>query len=156
MDNNSEHIKPGAFSLQSYKVTEFSFSEPISENHKLGINLSPTGVYYPKQKRFSLTFNFTAFYVNNENEIPILNIKTTAEFIFEDQATLENLPTYFFSNSIAIVFPFVRAFVATLTTIANVKQIILPILNLTSMQDILKNNTVVDESEGFPFTVNEG
>lgn len=153
MDNNAEHIRPAAFSLHSYKVIEFSFNEPTSENHKLGINLSPTGIYYPKQKRFSLLFDFAAVYAENDVDIPILSIKTTAEFTFEEEATLETLPPYFFSNSIAIVFPFVRAFVATLTTIANVKQIILPILNLTSMQDILKNNTTVDESEGFPFNV---
>jgi preprotein translocase subunit SecB len=142
MENNSESIKPGAFSLQSYRVTNFSFTEPILEKHKLNLNLVPTGVYFPKQKRFSLSFNFTAFYNDNNIDIPIISITTTAEFAFDDEATLDSLPNYFFSNSIAIVFPFVRAFVATLTTIANVKQI---------MQDILKDNTTIDESAGFPF-----
>ena len=47
----------------------------------------------------------------------------------------------FISNSIAILFPYVRAFVSTLTLQANIKPILLPTLNLSSLQDILRENT---------------
>lgn len=151
MENFSNNIKSGSFALQSYRVISFSFKEPANEKHKLGLQLSPSGTYFQKQKRYSLAFDFTAFYTEEGVDIPIITISTAAEFTFEQESTIEELPTYFFSNSIAIVFPFVRAFVATLTTIANVKPIILPVLNLTSMQDLLRENTIVDQSPGFPF-----
>ncbi|EXZ22215.1 pretranslocase subunit SecB family protein, partial [Bacteroides fragilis str. S13 L11] len=54
---------------------------------------------------------------------------------------LAEIPNFFYPNSIAILFPYVRAFVSTLTLQANIKPILLPTLNLSSLQDTLRENT---------------
>lgn len=48
----------------------------------------------------------------------------------------------FYANSIAIVFPYIRAFISTVTLQANlVSPILLPTMNLTSLGERLMNNT---------------
>lgn len=51
------------------------------------------------------------------------------------------MPSYFYRNSIAIVFPYIRAFISTVTLQANIPPIILPTMNLTSLEIPLKQNT---------------
>lgn len=40
--------------------------------------------------------------------------------MFESARTLEDIPDYFYANSIAILFPYVRAFVSTVSLQANI------------------------------------
>lgn len=70
----------------------------------------------------------------------------TASFQFsEDVIDIEDIPTYFYANSIAIVFPYLRAFISSLTIQANLKPMILPTMNLTSLSSPLKENVTVIE-----------
>ena len=59
----------------------------------------------------------------------------------KDKIEFNDIPGFFYPNSIAILFPYIRAFVSTLTLQANVTPIVLPTLNLTNLQEKLKKNT---------------
>lgn len=54
---------------------------------------------------------------------------------------LKDIPDFFYANSIAIIFPYIRAFVSTLTLQANIPPIVLPTLNLSQLRTILRDNT---------------
>ncbi len=69
-------------------------------------------------------------------------IKCIAIFEFEDKINFEDIPSYFYINSIAILFPYVRAFVSTVTLQANIPPIVLPTMNISSLGKPLKESTV--------------
>lgn len=74
-------------------------------------------------------------------ETNFVEVNCFSEFIFSEQINLCDIPGFFYPNSIAIIFPYIRAFISTLSLQANMNPIILPTMNLTSLQEELKNNT---------------
>lgn len=75
--------------------------------------------------------------------VEVISVNCQAEFMFESARTLEDIPDYFYANSIAILFPYVRAFVSTVSLQANIPPIIIPTLNLSPLKDYLKANTII-------------
>ena len=55
---------------------------------------------------------------------------------------------YFYTNAPAILFPYIRAYISTLTNLSGYKPINLPTLNLTSLREELEKNTTEVE-EGY-------
>lgn len=66
-------------------------------------------------------------------------------FTFEDNISKNDIPDYFYPNSFAIIFPYIRAFVSTISLQANVQPVVLPTINLMGLTDSLKNKTEVIE-----------
>ena len=62
-------------------------------------------------------------------------------FGFTEPIELSEIPDFFYPNCMAIVFPYVRSFLSTLSLQANVPPIILPIINFSDLQGVLKRNT---------------
>jgi len=75
-----------------------------------------------------------------------IEVLVEAKFSFRDVDRLEDIPDYFYPNAIAILFPYVRAFVSTLTLQANMPALVIPTMNLTALKDDFKNNTKQIES----------
>ena len=106
----------------------------------LSLNFHPSGVYHNKTQTYTLQLAFAA---ECEDKC-IVSVDCVAEFSFVDCKGMGEIPVYFYTNSIAIVFPYIRAFVSTLSLQANVNPIILPTLNLTKLGEVLKGNTIVE------------
>ena len=134
------------FNLENYKVKEFWYSDPKEEKSSVSLEFSPTGIYLQQEGRYILTLEMIVFYKDKEDtkdriDTKFLRIITESFFVFQSKPTIEELPPYFYQNAIAIVFPYVRAFATTLTAVGNIKPLILPLMNLTSLGEILKANT---------------
>lgn len=127
------------FGFESYKITQFQFTDPKNEQHNLSVDFIPSGKFIEKDKRFILDLIFTATYGDVNEEL--LKISVQASFVFNSPILFEDIPPYFYSNSIAIIFPYLRAFVSTLTTLAMVKPVILPVLNLTALTETFRENS---------------
>lgn len=141
-------MEQAVFSLKNYCFNKVSldFSEVTSSQIRLDI--APLGLYDSKNNLFSLTFVFNAYSTTSDEQgLPIekrlVNIQCVAEFEFKNIKGFDDIPPYFYSNSIAILFPYVRAFVSTVTLQANVPPMVLPTMNLSSLQEELKKNTKV-------------
>ena len=63
--------------------------------------------------------------------------------VCEKNTSFKDIPDFFNANSIAIVYPFIRAFVSTITLQAGLRLLVLPILNLNSLSATLKEQTTV-------------
>lgn len=137
----NEQVKKASFDFENYKVLKFSFSDPQDDQTNLAVQFDPSGEYYKKDGRYVLSFEFTASY--NEGKDILINAVIQASFKFADETPLEDIPTYFYRNSIAIVFPYVRSFVTTLTAVGNIKPLILPVLNLSGLEQPLKDKTTI-------------
>lgn len=114
--------------------TSFSPEAPI----RLGFH--PSGVYDENGRSYTLKFEFTA--TQEEGAKLVVQMECEAVFEFADRAALEDIPEYFYPNSLAIVFPYVRAFISTVTLQANMEApIVIPTLNLSGLKSELKENT---------------
>ena len=133
-----------AFRLVRYwfKEAQFHFSNVPGEK-KVNIDFQPSGVYQKDKGIYNLTFVFVAWEDNKPQEDFAVKVKCNAEFQFNGAIGIDEIPAFFYPNSIAIVFPYVRAFVSTLTLQANVQPMLLPTINLSSLQETLRRNTEV-------------
>lgn len=133
--------KKAAFSFDSFKVPKFSYNEGNHFGSELTLGFLPSGKYNPKDGKFDLTLEFIT-HVSSQENTPIFELTAVATFIFDAPIPLSDIPEFFYKNSIAIMFPYVRAFVSTLTLQANTKLLRLGVMNLSDLDKPLKERTV--------------
>lgn len=130
------------FSFKRYSFTEAHLSlTDIPNECGISLNFHPTGVFHCNTGIFSLTLDFTASYEKEQENVNFAKIVLNADFEFKDITSLGEVPDYFYPNSLAIVFPYIRAFISTLTLQANVRPIVLPTMNLSSLKLEFRNNS---------------
>lgn len=135
-------MKGAIFSLVNYSFVKVNLDlENIPSECVFGLNFKPSGVYDENSGVYMLSLVFNA--KCKEKNIDAVNVKLQATYKFQENLKFENIPSYFFANSIAIVFPYIRAFVSTVTLQANVAPIMLPTLNISTLGSKLSSNTVV-------------
>lgn len=135
-------METAIFSLENYIFDKIELDvQNIKAGDSISLSFSPIGNYDQKVNIFELRFTFNASVPSKEN--PIVHVSCNAKFKFKNNITFEELPSFFFSNSIAILFPYIRAMVGTLTLQANIPPIVLPTMNLTSLSQQLKDNTTI-------------
>lgn len=128
------------FSLENYKFTYVEMNlEGAKPDSTFDIDFIPSGVYKESDSSFLLSFVFKASTADDATDV--ITIKCLAKYIFKNVASIDDIPAFFYNNAIAILFPYVRAFVSTVTLQANINPLILPTLNLSDLQEKLKNNT---------------
>lgn len=133
-------VGKAAFSLRAYKFVKVEMNlDSIDPNSKYSIEILPSGIIMPDSGIYQLTFTFKA----KVDEKEIVNIVCKADYQFNMPMDVKDIPEYFYANSIAIIFPYVRAFVSTVTLQANVIPMLIPTLNLSSLSGELKANTSV-------------
>lgn len=136
-------MKKAVFSLANYHFNHVSIDLNNASKEDVSVNFNPTGIFYISESKYELRFDFTAFDEQTGIDNPYVKINCVAIFKFDNISTLEEIPPYFYKNSIAIVFPFIRAFVSSVTLQANVKVIVLPTMNLSSLEQSLIEGTTV-------------
>ncbi|MFN8277653.1 MAG: protein-export chaperone SecB [Chitinophagales bacterium] len=133
------------FTLSEFTIPYFTYKRPEQSQAALNISFTPTGEYQLSNGIFkiSLTFQCTI----EDTEVEIFSGNLIGLFKFEKPFPIDtvSIPSFFYSNSIAILFPYIRAFVSTVTLQANVGLVMLPTLNLSSLGDNLKLNTSLVE-----------
>ncbi|HTE12755.1 MAG TPA: hypothetical protein VK645_17370 [Chitinophagaceae bacterium] len=136
------------FQLQGFVIPKFSFSEADSKYSTIDIQLYPTGKYNTSNGQYELIMPFTAsaFVENQPNDkTEIITGLFKAFFLIDGKIQAASIPDYFYSNSLGIIYPFLRGFISNITLQAGTRLLILPVLNLMSLGDVLKKNTVVFE-----------
>lgn len=143
-----EQTSTAAFSLARYSIVDFMYADPelngANTMSKLSVTIIPNGMFDLTTYRYNLSLLCVLFVKETKFEVVKANI--IAEFEFDGGVKkVEEIPPFFYANSIAIIFPYVRAFISTLTLQANVSPIILPTLNLSKLAKPLQENTVTSE-----------
>lgn len=139
-------MEKAAFRFLGYRFTKISLDfTNIDLEQELSIDISTLGTYISNLGKFELKFIFTAF--NSQNEEEVVKIECISQFAFSDKIAYESIPGYFYPNSIAIVFPYVRAFISSISVQAGIPPIVLPTYNLSVLQEELKKNTLVIDNE---------
>lgn len=131
--------KKASFSFDKFTVPSFSYNKSKSKSPELDLLLDPKGEYDNKSGKFYLTLNFQG--VEGEKRTTVINVTSVAEFKFSENMEISEIPDYFFANAVAIMFPYVRSFISTLTLQSNTGIIMLETLNLSGLREVLKKNT---------------
>lgn len=130
------------FQFLGYKILKSSIEleENISESSGLEIGFKTSGAVNKKDLTFNL--NLTVIIKNSENSLNI-EINSIGNFKFEPVDDIDDISGFFYTNASAILFPYIRAYIGTLTNLSGLKAINLPTLNLTNLAEDLKQNTVI-------------
>lgn len=134
-------MEKAAFKLDNYHFTKASLDFNIPNDAELNISFNPKGVFYAKDARYDLVFDVTVECV--ETNTDVVKVSCEASFSFGNKVSIEDIPDYFYPNSLAIVFPYVRAFVSTISLQANVQPVVLPTVNLMGLTKKLKEQTKI-------------
>lgn len=123
------------FKFVGYKILNsvVSVNENNAESEEYNIKITPSGKI--EGKYFDLTLIVE---VKQKDEYYKANIEALGRFEFEQN--IEDPSDYFIVNAPAILFPYVRAYISSLTALSGIDTIIPPTLNLTSLKDSLKEN----------------
>lgn len=136
MDNAS-------FSLVGYYFDRvvIDFQHKV-EDRQWSVDIQPKGEYDVNTGEYHLQFVFVGK-LGEQKTAPSVETQCKALFKFGSPLKFEDIPSYFFANSIAIIFPYLRAFISTVTLQANIQPLILPTYNLSALKDALVEHTTI-------------
>ena len=132
-----------AFRLRGYRFIKVSMDFDIPQDPEFEIQFDPKGSYSQKEGIYRL--NFDVAITCEEKKSDIIQITCEAEFEFNNPLCADEIPDFFYPNSLAILFPYIRAFISTVSLQANVIPILLPTINLTGLTDTLRHNTEITD-----------
>lgn len=132
-------MQKAAFLIENYLFDQVEINLENYQSGKLEVYFIPRGIFDASQKSFELIFEVK---VKDENDNQFVRVRCKGVFRFEEVSSFEDIPEFFYRNSIAILFPYVRAYISLVTTQANVKGIILPTLNLSGLEKELREYTI--------------
>lgn len=133
-------MQKAAFSIVTYRFDNVSICMANHKTNEIALDFATKGTYIERESVYELTFIVKAFN-KNSSDTPFVTVECVGIFKFENVTTFEEIPDFFYRNCIAILFPFVRGYVSMITIQANVPGIMLPTLNLTSLESTLRQNT---------------
>ena len=135
-------MQKASFSIINYQFDKVSIDLSNHKNSNLSTSFDTNGIFITEDSIYALTFVVKVF--NQEDrENPFVSVRCKGVFKFENVSTLDEIPDFFYKNSIAILFPYVRAYISLVTTQANVPGIILPTYNLSNLEEGLRKNTSI-------------
>lgn len=136
-------MEKASFSINNYLFDKVTLDLENQISKDVSLSFDTQGVFYNSDKIYELIFSVSAFNEEKTVENPFVKIRCRGTFVFENVQNLEDIPSYFYRNSIAILFPYVRSYISVISSQANISGIILPTMNLTSLEGELRTNTKV-------------
>ena len=111
----------------------------IKPSKKLSLGFNPKGVINKEKLNFQLHLGIK---IEDQNKAINIEIQAVADYVFEEGIEMKKLNNFFFINAPALLFPYIRAYISTLTNLSGVEPINLPTLNMSRLGDDLKKNTI--------------
>jgi len=105
---------------------------------KLSLGFAPKGLIKKQDATFQLQLGVK---IEDENRSFKIEIDSIANYTFEDKTGLDELSNLFYANAPALLFPYIRAYISTLTNLSGFEPINLPTLNMEQLGQDLKKNT---------------
>lgn len=129
----------------SFRLVEFLVErslierKPIKLDDKPSIDINPSGYLIRDKSIYQLALDIK---VTTESNRFSAEVRAIGIFHFPNDADEISLGNFFYTNAPAILFPYVRAYLSSLTALSGLSSEIIPTLNLTGLADELKKNTI--------------
>ena len=89
-------MEKAIFSIKGFKFDEIQMNlHNVPDSMK--IDIKPSGVFNPNSGDYELSFEFEAI---SDDDVKIIRIYCRAMFTFNELRNIEDIPQYFYSNSI--------------------------------------------------------
>lgn len=133
-------MNKAAFSLEGYFFNRVNINFDAGTASELQVHFEPSGIFKQtdSDSLYEMKIIFSAAEKDQKN---MVEIECNAIFRFANRIEFCEIPSYFYGNGIAIVFPYIRAFISTVTLQANFQPLVLPTMNLSSLAEPLRKNT---------------
>lgn len=138
--NNIKQVKAN-ISLESVIFEELNLKRFPTKQGEFDMKISPFGRFIKSSKKFQLNLLIE---LSDKNEAFKMKLNSVALFKIEENYNIEENDSLFFVNAPAILFPYVRAYINSITALSGLKPIILPIMNLAFLKGELKKNTTFE------------
>lgn len=123
------------------KESHIVFKRP--GNYKIDINFEPKGVIIKSLNQFILLIKVNIRDLENDFYI---EISTESTFTYPENADIEEYKnSLFVNNAPAIVFPYIRAYISSLTALSGLPVLTLPTLILTEVGKNLSENITMQD-----------
>jgi len=132
--------KTSAFQFTGYKIERSLIeirSTLIGEN--FNISFEPKGTINKTESIFQLDL---AVSIKDKEDAINIEVDIMSLFSFDGQIEKNQLQQLFYQNAPAIIFPYIRAYITTLTALSGIDPVIIPTLNLSGLGKELENNTL--------------
>jgi preprotein translocase subunit SecB len=107
----------------------------------ISISFDPKGIVNKEEQTYQLQLGAK---IEDESKSLKIEIDAVANFIFDTKIDENTLKSMFFINAPALLFPYLRAYISSLTALSGLKPITLPTLNLTGLGKELEKNTIFE------------
>ncbi len=125
-----------SFGFVDFKITRSFFDFEKERGNELNVEFYPHGKFFVKTNLFRLYLSIEIVDIKKEK---LIEIATESIFKFNN-IDEDNLYKFFTLNAPAIIFPYIRAYISTLTIQSGFKPILLPTLNLVALSEELNKN----------------
>lgn len=138
---SEEKVIKSTFKFEKYLInnSQIKINEgAISDEINFGFIASCK--VYSNQKLFQLSLGTHAY---DENKVVDITVNVIADFKYEEGSDSNLLKHFFYKNAPAIIFPYVRAYISSLTTLSGIPTILLPTINLSGLSEEIEKNTEI-------------
>lgn len=129
----------------AFQIDNYYFNEVLikleNKTEDIHVELYPAGIFFQESSTYELKIKFIAFGEDKGMDNPFVLIECIGFFKFSEVNSAEEIPGFFYRNAIALLFPYLRAFISTVTLQANIPPVILPTYNLSHLETPLRENT---------------
>jgi preprotein translocase subunit SecB len=132
-------MENSGFQFNGFLIKKSKIEINSTEDLDLSIKFKPSGRLDKINSTFKLVLDILITEKNNELNI---EVQSEGEFVYNN-LTDERLNQFLYLNAPAILFPYIRSYITSLTALSGVSPVVLPTLNLSSLKDDLKKNVVV-------------
>ncbi len=132
-------MENSGFKFNGFLIKKTKIEINSTDDLNLSIKFKPSGVLDKASSTFKLVLDILITEKNNELNI---EVQSEGEFVYNN-LTDERLNQFLYLNAPAILFPYIRSYITSLTALSGVSPVVLPTLNLSSLKDDLKKNVVV-------------
>ena len=127
------------FQFTNFAVLESRFSLKERGHYAFSFDFKPRARIYPALGQFELYLDLK---IREQNDLVKIDIKTVSFFTFEEgEEIAEN--RFFTVNAPAMVYPYIRAYISTLTAQSGIGTIVMPAMNLLPLGEQLKKKIEV-------------
>ncbi len=125
--------KVASFRFVGYRITKSTIlmDAELEISDDLDVEFAQSGAVNEAENRYRHTLNII---IRDKNNAIDINIEALGFFEFEKELGEEERARFFRINAPAIIFPYIRAYVSSITSLSGIKPLILPTLNLAQRQ----------------------
>ena len=118
------------FRFKGYKIVESHISTNPEEEASQNLNVEFEQTIGVNEEGHNMRLEMIAN-INDGNKMLVIKVKALGFFEFDSDLNPEEKEIFFRTNAPAILFPYLRAYITTLSSLSGVKPVILPTLNMS-------------------------